>query len=271
MNYRGLKQAARQCLHDCEGHPRRLTLLFLLCLLGVSLGMDLITYLLELQLTRTSGSSFDAAGLRARADLWTVLSSLCFFVVQMLWSAGYRAFALQLSRRKPVAFRTFTVGFRMIGRVLAVQLLQLLYISLWSMLLVVPGLVAAYRYRMALFIVLDNPDVSASEALAISSRLTYGHKAELVLLDLSFLWYYLPGFLCSMLVTSYNYGLLPAVAYTEAGYWATYLINLLLPMAMDVLALAYVETTNAHAYNWLLTLDRARREEARGYHMPGGY
>ena len=271
MNYRGLKRAARQCLRDSGDHPRRLSALFLLCLLGASLILDGISYFLEYQLSRVSGSSFSAATLRARVELWTVVASLVFFVLQIFWTAGYQAFALRLSRGKSVSFRTIFTGFHTVGRVLAVELLQLLYVCLWSMLLVIPGLVAAYRYRMALFIVLDDPEVTASEAIAISARLTYGHKAELLMLDLTFFWYYLPGLLCTMMVNSYNFGLLPAAAYTRQGYWIVYLVNLLLPLAADLLALAYVQTTGAHAYNWLLSLDRARREEARGYRQPGSF
>ena len=44
MNYRGLKRAARQCLRDSGDHPRRLSALFLLCLLGASLILDGISY-----------------------------------------------------------------------------------------------------------------------------------------------------------------------------------------------------------------------------------
>ena len=52
MHYRGLKQAARRCLRDSHTPYRRLTLLFLLCFLGLSLLCDLISFYLELRLAK---------------------------------------------------------------------------------------------------------------------------------------------------------------------------------------------------------------------------
>ena len=268
MNYRGLKQASRQCLRDSGIGPGRLTVLFLLCLYAVSVTGDLISYFFDRRLSQATG--FDALDLRAAADLWNVCAFFGINLLSMLWSAGYDAFALHLSRGQTAAFGDFLQGFRMLGKVLCVVLLRAVYVFCWSMLLVIPGLVAVYRYRMAVFVILDQPELSASEALAASSRLTYGHKGELVLLDLHFFWYYLPSLLASALASAYNYGLLPPQMYTDRGYWTVYLVNLLLPLAMELAALAYVRTTAAHAFNWLQSLDRAQREEARSWYGQNG-
>ena len=62
-----------------------------------------------------------------------------------------------------------------------------LFIALWSMLFVVPGIIAAYRYRFALFNLYENPGISVFEALNMSKRQTYGYKSQLFMLDLSYL------------------------------------------------------------------------------------
>ena len=267
MNYRGLKQASRQCLRDSGIHPGRLTVLFLLCLYAVSVSSDLVSYYFDHRMNQSTG--LDALDLRAQADLWNVGSFFAVNLLAMLWDAGYEAFTLHLSRGQAASFRDFLQGFRMTGKVLAVVLLRAVYVFCWSMLLLIPGLVAVYRYRMAVYVILDDPGLSASEALAVSSRLTYGHKGELLMLDLRFFWYYLPTVFTALLVNAYNYGLLPPAIYTSRGYWAVYLTNLLLPLAMDMAAMAYVRTTEAHAYNYLVSLDRAQREEARSWYAPG--
>lgn len=260
MNYRGLKQAARQCLKDSDCHPRRLTVLFLLCLYAVPLLSDGVSFLLEYRLSRATG--LGAVSPRSQLELWTMGSLIAVVLWQTLWNAGFVLFTLRLSRRERAGFQTLTAGFRQMGRILALTLLQGLYIWLWSLLFVIPGIVAAYRYRMALYALLDDENLTASDALRMSIRLTYGHKLELLLLDLQFIWYYLPAFAVSLLTTAYEYGLTPWLQGVQ-GLLAVSLTNLLLPLAMEMAAMIYVQTTQAHAYNWLKALDQARQESLR--------
>jgi uncharacterized membrane protein len=64
------------------------------------------------------------------------------------------------------------------------------YVFLWSILLVVPGIVAAYSYRLIYFIAIDHPEYSASQVIAESKRLMKGNRMKLFILDISFiLWF----------------------------------------------------------------------------------
>ena len=67
------------------------------------------------------------------------------------------------------------------------ELLKALFIFLWSLLLIVPGIIATYRYSMAHFILAENPGMTASEAISASKEMTHGQKLELFILDLSFI------------------------------------------------------------------------------------
>ena len=58
---------------------------------------------------------------------------------------------------------------------------------LWSLLFVIPGIIAAYRYRMALYLLLDHPEMSVMQCIQESKRMMKGHKGELFVMDLSFL------------------------------------------------------------------------------------
>lgn len=58
---------------------------------------------------------------------------------------------------------------------------------LWGLLFVIPGIVASYRYRQALYLLLDHPEMGIMECISESKRMMRGHKAELFILDLSFL------------------------------------------------------------------------------------
>ncbi len=86
---------------------------------------------------------------------------------------------------------------------------RLLFIFLWSLLLVIPGIVKAYAYRMVPFIMADNPNMDYRRALQLSMAMTFGEKGEIFLLDLSFLGWYLLGLLACgigvVFVVPYHY------------------------------------------------------------------
>ena len=71
-----------------------------------------------------------------------------------------------------------------------------------------------------------------------------------------------------MVVMAYNYGFLPVSTYTVRGYWTIYILYQGVMLLMETLALAYVTATQAHAFNWLQTLDRDRMKDL---HRNGGF
>ena len=66
-------------------------------------------------------------------------------------------------------------------------------IILWSLLLVVPGIIKAYEYSMVEYILAENPSMSSKEVLDLSRQMTAGHKGDLFVLDLSFFGWFLLG------------------------------------------------------------------------------
>lgn len=61
-----------------------------------------------------------------------------------------------------------------------------LYVTLWSFVFVIPGIVKSYAYRMVPYILSEYPQMSSKEALRLSSEMTKGHKMNMFILDLSF-------------------------------------------------------------------------------------
>ena len=74
-----------------------------------------------------------------------------------------------------------------------VQFLSGLFIALWSLLLVIPGIIKAYAYSQAMYILAENPEIGAREALKRSEEMMKGHKMELFILQLSFIGWELLG------------------------------------------------------------------------------
>ena len=69
-----------------------------------------------------------------------------------------------------------------------------LFIWLWSLLFVIPGIVKEYQYRMVPYIISENPTLPYNQAINISKRMTYGHKLSMFVLDLSFIGWIILGF-----------------------------------------------------------------------------
>lgn len=104
------------------------------------------------------------------------------------------------------------------GNVLMMFLISL-YTALWSMLFVVPGIVKGYSYSLAMYIKSENPNIPASKAIELSTRMTNGHKMDLFVLDMSFIgWAILSAFTLNILgilyVIPYQYAA-KAFAYEE--------------------------------------------------------
>lgn len=88
-------------------------------------------------------------------------------------------------------FSAFTGG--NYGNVVKTQFLRNLYIFLWSLLLVIPGIVKAYEYSMIPYILAENPDIPSERAFELSREMTRGRKMDLFLFELSFIGWHLLG------------------------------------------------------------------------------
>ena len=73
------------------------------------------------------------------------------------------------------------------------------YIALWSLLLVVPGIIKSYEYRMVPYILAENPGMDSKQVFEISKRMMNGQKMETFILDLSFIgWALVAGITCGI-------------------------------------------------------------------------
>lgn len=83
-------------------------------------------------------------------------------------------------------------GFRRPLEVMWLMVLMNLKVFLWSLVFLVPGIVAAYRYRQAWYLKCENPDWSAARCLKESGQMMKGHKGQAFALDLSYFgWFVL--------------------------------------------------------------------------------
>ena len=114
-----------------------------------------------------------------------------------MFYAQKRAFLTQARTGESTDLSDLFCGFRDdFGGTLLIGLLSWLFIALWGLLLIVPGIVKAYAYSMVYYIKADHPEYGWRECLEESQRLMIGHKWEKFVLDLSFLGWGIVGSLC---------------------------------------------------------------------------
>ncbi len=102
--------------------------------------------------------------------------------------------------------------FNRYGRVLGTSLLRFLYILLWTLLLIIPGIVKSYAYAMTPYVMNDHPELGADECIHESRMMMQGYKWKLFCLDLSFIGW---AILC---IFTMGIGLLWLQPYIEASY-----------------------------------------------------
>ena len=107
-----------------------------------------------------------------------------------LW-LGMATYFLRLARSEQPMVATLFAGFSRFTEALKAWLLQLVFVFLWTLLLVVPGVIAALRYSQTWFVLADHPELSARQAIERSKELTEGSLGELFVLYLSFFWWFL--------------------------------------------------------------------------------
>lgn len=121
--------------------------------------------------------------------------SIVGFFLSGVTEVGYCQFQLNLLSGKPAQPDDLFSQFRRFGTCFCLYLMRLLFIFLWSLLFFIPGIIAAYRYAMAPYILAENPSYTAGEAIYYSKRMMHGYKARLFCLELSFLgWKILSAF-----------------------------------------------------------------------------
>ncbi|MBQ2723681.1 MAG: DUF975 family protein [Clostridia bacterium] len=139
------------------------------------------------------------------------VSSIVVLIVCGIIMLGEAKYYLQCSRQE-IAVDKIEVLFDgikgEIGQNILLGVLVSVYVFLWSLLLVIPGIIKSYAYSMAFYLKVDHPEYTAKQAIKESEQLMYGHKMQLFLLDLSFIGWIIVGAFCfgvgTLWVTAYQ-------------------------------------------------------------------
>jgi uncharacterized membrane protein len=125
-------------------------------------------------------------------QLIPVAGSAMGLIVGGPFALGLAIFSLRFSKNEGAIIADIFSGFNYFTQALSTYLLGALYIFLWLLCLIVPGIIAAFSYSQVFYILAEEPTLSASEVLKRSKQLMDGHKMRYFMLSLSFIgWFFL--------------------------------------------------------------------------------
>lgn len=158
----GYKDRAIASLEGKWGDAAIVTLIYMLITGGVGLIMNFTVF-------------------RNASLLWTLAT------IQMTW--GFVIIFLNVVRgQEKIVLDQLFDGYRgNWSRILITMLLKMVYTVLWSLLLIVPGIIKGYSYAMTEYILKDDPEITENAAIEKSMQMMEGYKMKLFLLDLSFI------------------------------------------------------------------------------------
>ncbi|MBE6638640.1 MAG: DUF975 family protein [Ruminococcaceae bacterium] len=178
----GLKKQARE---NMKGKCKTMGLVYL-TYLGISLACSLLAYI--------------------------YIGAILRYILIPPFVPGMKMCFLQFIRQKPTKPGDILQGIGHTSRAVGLYFVNDILIMLWSLLLLIPGFIKQYSYRMSFYVLGDHPEMTQAEAREESIRLMDGNKLRLLWLDLSFLGWIILGFLtCGIL-------LFWVIPYTETAY-----------------------------------------------------
>jgi len=144
------------------------------------------------------------------------LLGLAQFIIGGTINLGYTQYLLDQHDRRELDFHVLFSQFHRFGVGFLQFFLRNLYIALWSLLFVIPGIVKTYSYAMTPYILADHPEMTANEAITASRQLMDGHKGELFWLRLTFIGW---GILCVFTLGIGSLFLNPYMNAAEAAFY----------------------------------------------------
>ncbi len=136
-----------------------------------------------------------------------IIGNIAWLLIAGPLSIGYARFNLALIRSESPRIEMLFTGLRQFDTGVIAYLLMAVFTFLWTLLLIIPGIIAAYSYSMTYYIIVEDNSISAMDAIRKSKQMMYGHKWRYFCLCLRLTGWLLLG------IIPFGIGLLWAVPY----------------------------------------------------------
>ena len=181
INRQQLKADTKSMLATARVSPKAMIALYL----GITIVLDLIVTLI------------------GDLGLASTFISILIALLLLVLDAGFVLYCMDIRRGETSGFLTLFDGFSFVGKLIGLHLVIYVFVFLWSMLFVIPGIIAGYRYRFAVYNLCENPELGIFEALNMSKQQTMGYKTQLFMLDLSYIGWTILADLPATIYSSY--------------------------------------------------------------------
>ncbi|MDF2472433.1 MAG: hypothetical protein K0R21_215 [Anaerocolumna sp.] len=145
--------------------------------------------------------------------LWALIA---FFIGGAI-ELGYCRFNLNLINDTNPKFNDLFSRFNIFLKALGLRLVIAIFTLLWTLLFIIPGIIATFSYSMAFYIMEEDPSIGILDAISQSKELMRGNKYRLFCLSFSFIGWIL------LSVITFGIGMLWLVPYMNASFAAFYL------------------------------------------------
>ena len=189
-------------------------------------------------------------------------ASILIGLITQVLDAGYKCYCLGVHRREEMPYESLFDGFTFAGKVIALYIVEGFFVALWSMLFVIPGIIAVYRYSFAIWNLCQNPELGVMEALNRSKRQTIGYKGQLFGLHLSFIGWYLIVF---VIVGVYEGVILALMPDSFLGIMLGALILTVLTGVVDIYLTPYFALSECGFYLRATAPEEPPRQDRSGY------
>ncbi|MDE5549457.1 MAG: DUF975 family protein [Clostridia bacterium] len=124
-----------------------------------------------------------------------LLMNVAMILVGGPMTMGLSIVAVKITKGEKVNVITLFEGFNDFLKVFLLYIVNAIYVFLWSLLFIIPGIIKALSYSMCYFILIDNPNLTYDEARRRSVEMMRGNKGKLFCLYFSFIGWYILSYL----------------------------------------------------------------------------
>lgn len=183
-----IKYLSRQSLKGFWKPAVLATFLFSICLIVPTLGLELVFGDFTEQIEAAAANPYAAY---TDMSAGSIVASLYSLLVTGAFTFGLTVYFLDLVREKKSDVGNVFCGFSYYFKTFGLAFMISVFTTLWSLLLIVPGIIAAIRYSQAFYILADDPEKGIMQCIRESKAMMKGNKAKFFSLQLSFIGWYL--------------------------------------------------------------------------------
>ncbi len=254
------KQMAKELIRSSRPSPCMVTLVYILITAGVVNLVEIVAPNPFNYATFLINQGYDPDTVfyfvygQSSALVGVFLSIILSFYTLVV-GFGYMKYSVRLLRGEAAGYGTLIEGFNLVVKLLLTQILITLFILLWTMLFIVPGIIAAYRYSQVFYCLIDDPSIGSLEAIRRSKEMMKGKKMDFFLLQITFIGYSL----LIALVRGITGGIL-AIFLPGGAWWLVGILSFLASFPLQVWVIPYMSIVLADFHNHLI-----------GWRPGGGY